>query len=273
MQIKDSVALVTASSKGLGRATALQLAREGAKVVLCARGQDALHATRDEIAALGADVLAVPIDVSAPDAAQTLVDATLERARLAVEGRAHLLLRYDPGAPGLFGLRASLEGNPGPEKQWGGASFAEWAAGEARFAPHFEALEGDGDLPLDEWLALAETDRRSRVPFVEIDERRLAVSRRMARAAGEVAPLMLTGATKIAPVPTSGDFPYVHLDRQFMHLGFHIYDLGFQSPNVEAVKPLVFATALLLVLVVLVTNVSAILLRNHLREKYATQAV
>jgi 3-oxoacyl-[acyl-carrier protein] reductase len=77
--LKDLVALVTASSKGLGRATALQLAREGARVVICARGTDALHATRDEIAALGADVWAVPADVSAPDAAQTLVDAALER--------------------------------------------------------------------------------------------------------------------------------------------------------------------------------------------------
>jgi pyruvate-ferredoxin/flavodoxin oxidoreductase len=113
------------------------------------------------------------------------VDATLERARLAVEGRAHVLLRYDPGAPGLFGLRASLEGNPEPEENWGGASFAAWAAGEARFSQHFEALEGDSDLPLDEWLALAESERRGRVPFIEIEERRLGVSERMARAAAE----------------------------------------------------------------------------------------
>jgi 3-oxoacyl-[acyl-carrier protein] reductase len=77
--LKNLVALVTASSKGLGRATAMQLAREGAKVVLCARGQEALMTTRDEIAALGADVLALPADVSAPDAAQTLVDAAVER--------------------------------------------------------------------------------------------------------------------------------------------------------------------------------------------------
>lgn len=96
----------------------------------------------------------------------------------------------------------------------------------------------------------------------------------MARAAGEVAPLMIVGMVKLAPsLPVDHHFPFVHLERKFMHLGFHIYDLGFQSPNVEAVKPLVFATALLLVLVVLITNVSAILLRNHLREKYATQAV
>jgi 3-oxoacyl-[acyl-carrier protein] reductase len=77
--LKDLVALVTASSKGLGRATAVQLAREGAKVVICARGEDALYATRDEIAALGGEVLAVPADVAAPGAPQALVDAALER--------------------------------------------------------------------------------------------------------------------------------------------------------------------------------------------------
>jgi 3-oxoacyl-[acyl-carrier protein] reductase len=70
--------LVAASSKGLGRATALQLAREGARVVICARGREALHDTRDEIAALGAEVLALPVDLTAPEAAQTLVDATME---------------------------------------------------------------------------------------------------------------------------------------------------------------------------------------------------
>lgn len=113
------------------------------------------------------------------------VAATLERARLAVESRAHVLLRYDPGASGLFGLRASLEGNPEPEQDWGGASFAEWAAGEARFAQHFEALEGDGGLPLADWLALPESDRGGQVPYVEIDEGRLAMSGRMARAAAE----------------------------------------------------------------------------------------
>ena len=70
----------------------------------------------------------------------------------------------------------------------------------------------------------------------------------VARAAGEVAPLMLVGVVKLAPsLPLDGNFPFVHLERKFMHLGFHIYDVGFQSPNVEAARPLVFATALLLV--------------------------
>lgn len=91
----------------------------------------------------------------------------------------------------------------------------------------------------------------------------------IARAAGEVAPLMLVGVVKLAPsLPVDLHAPYIHLERKFMHLGFHIYDVGFQSPNIEAARPLVFATALLLVLVILLLNLTAIALRNHLREKY-----
>ncbi|MFK8021778.1 MAG: phosphate ABC transporter permease PstA [Pseudomonadales bacterium] len=91
----------------------------------------------------------------------------------------------------------------------------------------------------------------------------------VARAAGEVAPLMLVGVVKLAPaLPLDGNFPYLHLDQKFMHLGFHIYDVGFQSPNVEAARPLVYATALLLVVVIAVLNFAAVRIRNHLREKY-----
>lgn len=91
----------------------------------------------------------------------------------------------------------------------------------------------------------------------------------IARAAGEVAPLMLVGVVKLAPsLPLDGNFPYMHLDRKFMHLGFHIYDVGFQSPNVEAARPLVYATALLLILIIIVLNLAAIHIRNKLREKY-----
>ncbi|MCG8909927.1 phosphate ABC transporter permease PstA [Pseudomonas sp. DP-17] len=91
----------------------------------------------------------------------------------------------------------------------------------------------------------------------------------VARAAGEVAPLMLVGVVKLAPaLPVDGNYPYVHLDQKIMHLGFHIYDVGFQSPNVEAARPLVYATALLLVMVIALLNFSAIAIRNRLREKY-----
>jgi phosphate transport system permease protein len=91
----------------------------------------------------------------------------------------------------------------------------------------------------------------------------------VARAAGEVAPLMLVGVVKLAPsLPLDANYPYLHLDQKIMHLGFHIYDVGFQSPNVEAARPLVYATALLLVLVIVVLNFSAVYIRNHLREKY-----
>ena len=95
----------------------------------------------------------------------------------------------------------------------------------------------------------------------------------MARGAGEVAPLMLVGVVKLAPtLPVDGIFPFVHLDRKFMHLGFHIFDLGFQSPDSEAAKPTVFATTLLLIALVMVLNVGAIWIRDRLRRKYATGA-
>ena len=92
----------------------------------------------------------------------------------------------------------------------------------------------------------------------------------MARGAGEVAPLMLVGVVKLAPsLPLDLTAPFIHAERKFMHLGFHIYDLGFQSPDSEAAKPMVFATTLLLILLVVAMNVAAISLRNHLRKKYA----
>ena len=96
----------------------------------------------------------------------------------------------------------------------------------------------------------------------------------MARAAGEVAPLMLTGMVKLAPtLPVDTTWPFFHFDRKFMHLGFHIYDVGFQSPNVEAAKPMVYVTTLVLILVVVLLNLSAITLRNRLRRKYAGATV
>jgi phosphate transport system permease protein len=96
----------------------------------------------------------------------------------------------------------------------------------------------------------------------------------MARAAGEVAPLMIVGMVKLAPtLPIDGHAPFIHLERKFMHLGFHIYDVGFQSPNVEAAAPLVFATTALLITIVVSLNLTAILLRNRLRQRLAGRGV
>lgn len=105
----------------------------------------------------------------------------------------------------------------------------------------------------------------------------------MARGAGEVAPLMLVGAVKLAP-----DLPLdvsnwsgtlgplltgpIHLDRSFMHLGFHIYDVGFQSPDSEAARPMVFTTTLLLIGIIVALNLGAMLLRTKLRKRFMTGA-
>jgi phosphate transport system permease protein len=95
----------------------------------------------------------------------------------------------------------------------------------------------------------------------------------VARAAGEVAPLMLVGAVKLAPdLPVDGTFPFVHMDRSFMHLGFHIFDLGFQSQNSEAAKPVVFTTTLLLIVIIAVLNLAAIRLRARLSKRFVTGA-
>jgi len=95
----------------------------------------------------------------------------------------------------------------------------------------------------------------------------------MARGAGEVAPLMLVGAVKLAPeLPVDGVFPYIHPERSFMHLGFHIYDLGFQSQNSEAAKPMVFTTTLLLIAIVFLLNILAVRLRTRLRKRFESAA-
>ena len=91
----------------------------------------------------------------------------------------------------------------------------------------------------------------------------------MARGAGEVAPLMLVGVVKLAPtLPFDGNAPFLHLDRKFMHLGFHVYDLGFQSPDSDAARPMVFATTLLLIVLIVCLNLGAITIRNRLRARF-----
>ncbi|HAA74314.1 TPA: phosphate ABC transporter permease PtsA [Candidatus Latescibacteria bacterium] len=96
----------------------------------------------------------------------------------------------------------------------------------------------------------------------------------IARGAGEVAPLMITGVVKLAPsLPLDAAFPFLHLERKFMHLGFHIYDVGFQSPNVEAARPMVYTTTLLLMVMVLALNLAAIVFRSRVRKRLTGLAV
>lgn len=91
----------------------------------------------------------------------------------------------------------------------------------------------------------------------------------MARGAGEVAPMMLVGAIPLATeLPLDLEFPFFHGSRSFMHLGFQIYSLGFQSQNSEAAKPMVFTATLLLLTIVSLLNITAIWLRARLRKRF-----
>ena len=74
-----------------------------------------------------------------------------------------------------------------------------------------------------------------------------------------------------AQIPVDGEFPFLHLDRKFMHLGYHIFDTAFHGNDVQAALPLVYATALLLVLVILVLNLTAIFLRHYFRSRHGVQ--
>jgi phosphate transport system permease protein len=94
----------------------------------------------------------------------------------------------------------------------------------------------------------------------------------MARGAGEVAPLMLVGVKKLAlELPIDGTFPFIHPEREFMHLAYLIYDVGFQSPNAQAARPMVFTITFLLVAIIALLNVAAIWIRSRLRRKYVAQ--
>ena len=94
----------------------------------------------------------------------------------------------------------------------------------------------------------------------------------MARGAGEVAPLMLVGVKKLAlDLPIDGTFPFIHPEREFMHLAYLIYDVGFQSPNSQAAKPMVFTITFLLVTIIALLNVAAIWIRSRLKRRYVSQ--
>jgi phosphate transport system permease protein len=129
--------------------------------------------------------------------------------------------------------------------------------------------EGSLALGATQWQTLLHVVLPNAVPGI-LTGLILAVS----RGAGEVAPLMITGVVKLAPdLALDGSFPFLHLERKFMHLGFHIYDVSMQSPNVEAAKPMVYTTTLLLLVLVVALNTSAIVVRNRMRRRYRGAAL
>lgn len=94
----------------------------------------------------------------------------------------------------------------------------------------------------------------------------------MARGAGEVAPLMLVGVADIASeLPVDSSFPF-GVEKKFLHLGYNIYHVGFKTVDSEASRPLVFATTLLLIMIVALLNLTGIIIRQKLRKKYASGA-
>lgn len=95
----------------------------------------------------------------------------------------------------------------------------------------------------------------------------------VARAAGTVAPLMITGVVAFsAALPVDGTWPFVHLEREFMHLGFHIFDTGFRPDGGEAPLPMAYTSTLLLLSIVVTLNAAAIGLRSRLRRRYSLAA-
>ena len=102
--LRDRVALVTAASKGLGRASAEALAAEGARVVICARGADTLEETAAAIRAAGGDVTAVPLDVTEREAPARLVRTAME-----TYGRLDILVANAGGPPPGRALEVSDE--------------------------------------------------------------------------------------------------------------------------------------------------------------------
>lgn len=91
----------------------------------------------------------------------------------------------------------------------------------------------------------------------------------IARGAGEVAPMLMVGAVKYAPVlPIDSEFPWLHLERQFMHLGVLIYDGAFHGQSTQQGSGIMFASCFLLLLVVILLNSIAVSVRNRLQDKY-----
>ena len=181
----------------------------------------------------------------------------------------------------VYGLGSNIDkwffpDHPGPVFGTGGILWASLtlalltipvmiiAAEEALSTVPREMREGSLALGASKWQTIQKVVLPSSAPGILT-----GVILAMARGAGEVAPLMLVGVVKLAPeLPLNLSFPFVHFDQKFMHLGFYIYDLGFQSPDSEAAKPMVFATTLVLIVLVVILNITAIIIRERLHRRY-----
>lgn len=193
---------------------------------------------------------------------------------ISIVALAVLLVIFNPQFDGFF--RAKLEQNNSPTFGTGGLFWASLtlalltlpvvivATEEALSAVPSSMREGSYACGASKWQTIKRIVLPRAMPGIMT-----GMILAMARGAGEVAPLMLVGAVKLAPqLPVDGVFPYVHAQRSFMHLGFHIYDVGFQSQNSEAAKPMVYTTTLLLILIIATLNVTAIWLRARLKKKF-----
>jgi 3-oxoacyl-[acyl-carrier protein] reductase len=102
--LRGKAALVTGSSRGIGRAIAIELAREGCRVALCARGKDALDGAAAEVRTLGVEAIAVPADVTTADGLREAVEAAI-----AAFGGVDVLVNNVGGSTGSSFLETSLE--------------------------------------------------------------------------------------------------------------------------------------------------------------------
>ncbi|HZS07689.1 MAG TPA: phosphate ABC transporter permease PstA [Blastocatellia bacterium] len=130
------------------------------------------------------------------------------------------------------------------------------ATEEALRAIPREHREGSLALGATRWQTIARVILPQAVPGI-LTGSILAIS----RGAGEVAPILFTGAAYYLP------FLPAHPTDQFMHLGYHVFVLATQSPDVNAALPNLNATVLVLLVMTFILNITAIIIRARVRAR------